>query len=83
MMRWSIQPYHAWAQPDEEFKALLTGEAARNAIATADACTRSRFENRKVKLSEITGVKIRMKLDKYRGIIPAFYALLRQGRRGK
>ena len=45
------------AQPDEEFKALLTGEAARNAIATADACTRSRFENRKVKLSEITGVK--------------------------
>lgn len=43
--------------PDEEFKALLTGEAARNAIATADACTRSRFENRKVKLSEITGVK--------------------------
>ena len=30
------------AQPDEEFKALLTGEAARNAIATADACTRSR-----------------------------------------
>ena len=41
------------AQPDEEFKPLLTGEAARNAIATADACTKSRFENRKVKLSEI------------------------------
>lgn len=40
---------------DEEFRPLLTGESARNAITTADACTRSRFENRKVKLSEITG----------------------------
>ena len=45
------------AQPDEEFKPLLTGEAARNAIATADACTRSRFEDRKVKLSEIMGIQ--------------------------
>lgn len=36
-----------------EFKPLLTGEAARAAIATADACTISRLENRKVKLSEI------------------------------
>lgn len=45
------------AQPDEEFKPLLTGEAARNAIATADACTRSRFEDRKVKLSEIMGTQ--------------------------
>lgn len=39
---------------DEEFRPL-TGEAARAAIATADACTRSRFEDRKVKLSEIIG----------------------------
>ena len=36
-------------------RPLLTGEAARAAIATADACTRSRFEDRKVKLSEIIG----------------------------
>lgn len=58
MMRWSTLTISCMApSPDEEFKALLTGEAARNAIATADACTRSRFENRKVKLSEITGVK--------------------------
>ncbi len=42
-------------EPDEEFKPLLTGEAARNAIATADACTRSRVEDRKVKLEEILG----------------------------
>lgn len=42
-------------EPSSEFKPLLTGEAARAAIATADACTRSRYENRKVKLSEITG----------------------------
>lgn len=41
------------AIPDEEFRPLLTGEAARNAIATADACIKSRLENRKVKLSEI------------------------------
>ena len=40
---------------DDEFKPLLTGEAARAAIATADACTKSRFEDRKVKLSEILG----------------------------
>ena len=40
---------------DDEFKPLLTGEAARAAIATADACTKSRFEDRKVKLSEIIG----------------------------
>lgn len=37
----------------EEFKPLLTGEAARAVIATADACTMSRYEDRKVKLSEI------------------------------
>lgn len=43
------------AEPTEEFKPLLTGEAARAAIATADACTRSRYEGRVVKLSEITG----------------------------
>ena len=39
----------------EEFKPLLTGEAARAVIATADACTKSRYEDRKVKLSEIIG----------------------------
>lgn len=38
----------------EEFMPLVTGEAARNSIATADACTLSLKENRKVKLSEIT-----------------------------
>lgn len=42
-------------EPSDEFKPLLTGEAARAAIATADACTKSRFENRKVALSEIIG----------------------------
>ena len=42
-------------EPTEEFVKLLTGEAARGAIATADACTRSRYENRKVDLSEIIG----------------------------
>ena len=40
---------------DDEFRPLLTGEAARAAIATADACTKSRFEDRKIKLSEIIG----------------------------
>ncbi len=40
---------------DDEFRPLLTGEAARAAIATADACTLSRYEDRKVKLSEILG----------------------------
>ena len=39
----------------EEYKPLLTGEAARAAIATADACTKSRMEDRKVNLSEIIG----------------------------
>ena len=42
-------------EPTEEFAKLLTGEAARAAIATADACTRSRYENRKVDLAEIIG----------------------------
>ena len=42
-------------EPSDEFRPLLTGEAARAAIATADACTKSRFENRKVALSEIIG----------------------------
>lgn len=40
-------------KPTEEFKMLMTGEAARAAIATADACTKSRYEDRKVKLSEV------------------------------
>ncbi len=39
----------------EEFIPLLTGEAACAAIATADACTMSRMEDRKVKIAEITG----------------------------
>ena len=43
------------ATPSEEFAKLLTGVAAREAIATADACTRSLNENRKVALSEILG----------------------------
>lgn len=38
----------------EEFKPLLTGMAEKNSIATADACTLSMIENRKVKLSEIS-----------------------------
>ncbi|MDE3994932.1 Gfo/Idh/MocA family oxidoreductase [Glaesserella parasuis] len=40
-------------QPNEEFIKLLTGEAARAAIATADACTISVREKRRVELSEI------------------------------
>ena len=42
-------------KPDKEFKPLLTGEAARAAIATADALTKSKLEDRKVKLREIIG----------------------------
>lgn len=38
---------------DEEFKPLLTGAAARAAIATADALTLSLKENRKVSLQEV------------------------------
>ncbi len=41
------------AAVEEEFKPLLTGEAARAAIATADALTLSLRENRKVFLSEV------------------------------
>lgn len=37
----------------EEFRPLLTGEAARAAIATADAATLSLREDRKVKVSEV------------------------------
>lgn len=37
----------------DEFKKLLTGEAALEAIASADACTLSLNEDRKVKLAEI------------------------------
>ncbi|MCK3655099.1 oxidoreductase [Pasteurellaceae bacterium Macca] len=40
-------------KPSTEFEKLLTGEAARAAIATADACKLSRNENRKVQLTEI------------------------------
>lgn len=42
-------------EPTEEFKKLLTGEAARSVIATADACILSAQEDRKVRLSEILG----------------------------
>lgn len=42
-------------EPGEEFAKLLTGEAATNAIATADAATLSSNEGRKVKLTEILG----------------------------
>ena len=45
---------HGEAIPDE-FRPLMTGQAARAAIATADAATLSLKEDRKVKVSEITG----------------------------
>lgn len=41
------------AEVSEEYRPLMTGEAARAAIATADACTLSLRENRKVKVSEV------------------------------
>lgn len=44
-------------EPSEEFVDLLTGVAAKAAIATADACTLSRNENRKVELKEIIGAE--------------------------
>ena len=37
----------------EEYKKLLTGEAALEAVATADALMKSLNEDRKVHLSEI------------------------------
>ncbi len=40
-------------EADEEFEALLNGKAARMAIATADACTLSRNENRRINLKEV------------------------------
>ena len=43
------------ASVEAEFKPLLTGEAARAAIAVADACTISKNENRVVAVSEIIG----------------------------
>lgn len=42
-------------KPTQEFIPLLNGSAARAAIATADAATRSLRENRKVTVREITG----------------------------
>ncbi|MGI6624879.1 MAG: Gfo/Idh/MocA family protein [Limnochordia bacterium] len=39
---------------EEEFASLFDGTAARAAIATADACTLSLTENRKVHIEEIT-----------------------------
>ena len=41
------------ADATEEFRDLLNGKAARAAIATADAATRSLRENRKVLVSEV------------------------------
>ncbi len=38
---------------EKEFEPLLTGEAARMAIATADACTLSIKENRRVSIKEV------------------------------
>ena len=43
---------HGEKIPDE-FRPLMTGEAARSAIATADAATLSLRENRKVSVSEV------------------------------
>lgn len=43
------------AAPQPEFAALTDGSAARRSIATADALTLSLTEDRKVRLSEITG----------------------------
>lgn len=45
---------HGEPVPDE-FRPLMTGQAAGPPIATADAATRSLREDRKVKISEITG----------------------------
>lgn len=45
---------HGEPIPDE-FRPLMTGQAARAAIATADAATLSLKEDRKVKISEIIG----------------------------
>jgi len=42
-------------EPTEEFLPLLTGQAARDVIATADACTLSLNEGRVVKVKEIIG----------------------------
>lgn len=41
------------AEPEDEFKPLLDGTAARSSIATADALTLSLKEDRKVDVSEI------------------------------
>ena len=43
------------AEVTQEFRPLLNGKAARAVIATADAATRSLNENRRVRVSEITG----------------------------
>ncbi|KIL41967.1 oxidoreductase [Gordoniibacillus kamchatkensis] len=45
------------AEPDQEFKPLLDGTAARASIATADALTLSLKEDRKVSVDEITRKK--------------------------
>ncbi|OAB46429.1 Gfo/Idh/MocA family protein [Paenibacillus antarcticus] len=49
------------AEVEEEFKPLLDGTAARAAIATADALTLSKEEDRKVSVREITDKEVVMK----------------------
>ena len=41
----------------DEFHPLMTGQAARAAIATSDAATLSLRENRKVFVSEVVGAE--------------------------
>ena len=41
------------AEITDEFRPLMTGEAARAAIATADAATLSLREDRKVSVEEV------------------------------
>lgn len=43
------------SEPTQEFAALSDGSAATASIATADACTKSRQEQRRVLISEVTG----------------------------
>lgn len=56
IMKNEMKYFHGLLQgekPTEEFKPLLTGDAARAAIATADALTISFRENRKVNVEEV------------------------------
>lgn len=56
IMEREMEYFHGLLQGEEssdEFEPLITGKAAKSAIATADACTKSLNEKRKVYLSEI------------------------------